>query len=259
MINYHLTGDALIHCVKLSGAKVMVVDWDEEVRARIEENRSRLEGELGIKIIILDDETRASINALQPTRPPDSLRSGMSVDFPMALIYTSGSTGFPKACAFSVGRTLAYSHKRITGSTVQGYPNADRYYNCMPMYHGTGGVAAVTSLTTGITFCIGKKFSTSRFWEDIRDSNATAFVYVGETARYLLAAPSTGNDKNHKVRVMFGNGMRPDVWHRFRRRFGIDTIAEFFNSTEGVFGLLNLSRGELISRLLPQVNSLIVI
>jgi acyl-CoA synthetase (AMP-forming)/AMP-acid ligase II len=113
------------------------------------------------------------------------------------------------------------------------------------MYHGTGGVAGVTAMITGITFCIGKKFSTSRFWEDIRDSNATAFVYVGETARYLLAAPSTGTDRNHKVRVMFGNGMRPDVWHRFRRRFGIDTIAEFFNSTEGVFGLLNLSRGKL--------------
>lgn len=243
MINYHLTGDALIHCVRLSGAKIMVVDWDDEVRARIEENRARLEAELGVKIIILDGEVRGRINALPPTRPDDVLRKGMSIDFPMALIYTSGSTGFPKACAFTVGRAMGLGHKRITGTTVQGYPNADRYYNCMPMYHGTGGVAAVSSLITGITFCIGKKFSTSRFWDDIRDSNATAFVYVGETARYLLAAPSTEKDKQHKVRVMFGNGMRPDVWHRFRKRFGIDTIAEFFNSTEGVFGLLNVSRG----------------
>jgi acyl-CoA synthetase (AMP-forming)/AMP-acid ligase II len=245
MINYHLTGDALIHCVKLSGAKVMVVDWDDEVRARIEENRSRLEGELGINIIILDDETRARINALQPTRPPDSLRRGMSIEFPMALVYTSGSTGFPKACSFSMGRAMALGHKRVTATTVRGYPNADRYYNCMPMYHGTGGVAAVTCMINGITLCIGKKFSASRFWDDIRDSDATAFVYVGETARYLLAAPDTGNDKKHKVRVMFGNGMRPDVWRRFKHRFGIDTIAEFFNSTEGVFGLLNLSRGRL--------------
>ncbi|TID19652.1 Major facilitator superfamily domain [Venturia nashicola] len=243
MINYHLTGDALIHCVKLSGAKVMVVDWDEELRARIEENRARLEGELGVKIIILDEETRARINALPPTRPDDSLRKGMSIEFPMALIYTSGSTGFPKACVFTMGRAMELGHNRITSTTVQGWPNPDRYYNCMPMYHGTGGVAAVSSLICGITYCIGKKFSASRFWDDIRDSNATAFVYVGETARYLLAAPDTGRDKDHKVRVMFGNGMRPDVWHKFRKRFGIDTVAEFFNSTEGVFGLLNVSRG----------------
>lgn len=98
-------------------------------------------------------------------------------------------------------------------------------------------------MLSGVTLCIGKKFSTSRFWNDIRDSRSTAFVYVGETARYLLANPPSEQDRKHKVRVMFGNGMRPDVWHRFVDRFGIQTVAEFFNSTEGVFGLLNVSRG----------------
>lgn len=100
-------------------------------------------------------------------------------------------------------------------------------------------------MMTGITVCIGKKFSTSRFWEDIRDSQATAFVYVGETARYLLAVPESPLDKDHKVRLMWGNGLRPDVWRRFRERFGIDTTAEFFNSTEGVLGMVNVCRGEL--------------
>jgi len=37
--------------------------------------------------------------------------------------------------------------------------------------------------------------------------------------------------------------MRPDVWGRFVDRFGIRTVAEFFNSTEGVFGLINVCRG----------------
>jgi acyl-CoA synthetase (AMP-forming)/AMP-acid ligase II len=98
-------------------------------------------------------------------------------------------------------------------------------------------------MLSGITLCIGKKFSTSRFWDDIRDSEATAFVYVGEAARYLLNNPPSPRDKEHKVRVVFGNGLRPDVWKRFQDRFGIDTVAEFFNSTEGVFGLINVVRG----------------
>jgi len=42
---------------------------------------------------------------------------------------------------------------------------------------------------------------------------------------------------------MFGNGLRPDVWKRFQDRFGIETVAEFFNSSEGVFGLLNVCSG----------------
>jgi acyl-CoA synthetase (AMP-forming)/AMP-acid ligase II len=102
-------------------------------------------------------------------------------------------------------------------------------------------------MLSGVTLCIGKKFSTSRFWTDVRDSNSSAFVYVGETARYLLANPPSEMDKKHNVKVMFGNGMRPDVWHRFVERFGIRTVAEFFNSTEGVFGLINVCRGPYLA------------
>jgi acyl-CoA synthetase (AMP-forming)/AMP-acid ligase II len=43
---------------------------------------------------------------------------------------------------------------------------------------------------------------------------------------------------------MYGNGLRPDVWVEFQDRFNIPEVAEFFNSTEGVFGLLNHSRNE---------------
>lgn len=122
-------------------------------------------------------------------------------------------------------------------------PNGDRWYVCMPLYHGTGGTTALVCLVTGITCCIGTKFSTSRFWTDVRDSNSTAIVYVGETARYLINSPPSELDRKHKVRAMFGNGLRPDVWQRFVDRFGIEVVGEFFNSTEGVMVLFNGSRG----------------
>jgi acyl-CoA synthetase (AMP-forming)/AMP-acid ligase II len=122
-------------------------------------------------------------------------------------------------------------------------PNGDRWYVCMPLYHGTGGTTALVCMVTGITCCIGTKFSTSRFWADVRDSNSTAIVYVGETARYLINSPPSDLDRKHKVRAMFGNGLRPDVWQRFVDRFGIEIVGEFFNSTEGVMALFNGSRG----------------
>ena len=117
----------------------------------------------------------------------------------------------------------------------------------MPLYHGTGGVLAVANMMTGITCCVGKKFSVSKFWDDIRDSRATWFTYVGETARYLLAAPPHPLDKVHNVRCMYGNGLRPDVWLKFRDRFGVPEVCEFFNSSEGVFGLVNYSRGDFLA------------
>jgi acyl-CoA synthetase (AMP-forming)/AMP-acid ligase II len=247
MINYHLTGDALVHCVRVSGAKIILVDWDNECRQRIEDERPRLENELAVKIIILDDTTKAYINQLLPTRPPNHLRDNMKPEFPMSLLFTSGSTGHPKAVSFSVSRGVHLAGPRGNSLGVKQGPGGDTWYVCMPMYHGTGCTTAVGCMLDGITLAIGKKFSTSGFWTDIRDSNATVFTYVGETARYLLSLPESPKDKQHKVRIMFGNGMRPDVWHRFVERYGIDTVAEFFNSTEGVFGLLNVSRGPYLA------------
>ena len=35
--------------------------------------------------------------------------------------------------------------------------------------------------------------------------------YIGETARYVLASPPGAYDRAHKVKVAWGNGMRPEV------------------------------------------------
>jgi acyl-CoA synthetase (AMP-forming)/AMP-acid ligase II len=117
----------------------------------------------------------------------------------------------------------------------------------MPYYHGTGGIVAMACMMTGITLCIGKKFSTSRFWSEVHDSRATWITYVGETARYLLASPPSPLDKDHNVRAMYGNGLRPDVWLKFRERFNVAEMSEFFSSSEGVFSLINNCRGDYLA------------
>jgi acyl-CoA synthetase (AMP-forming)/AMP-acid ligase II len=241
-INYNLAGDALVHCLKVAGAEVLLVDEDAECRARIEAVRDRLEGELGMTIKILHADQKGEISRLEPKRPADELRVGAKGKFPIFLFYTSGTTGHPKACPFETQRTAGLTG-RVGAMGLKTGPGGDRWYVCMPLYHGTGGTTGLVCMLAGITCCIGTKFSTSRFWTDVRDSNATAIVYVGETARYLINAPPSPLDKQHKVRVMYGNGLRPDVWQRFVDRFGIEVVGEFFNSTEGVMALFNDSRG----------------
>ena len=119
----------------------------------------------------------------------------------------------------------------------------------MPLYHSSAMLLGLfVCLTAGSTLIIGHKFSTKTFWSDVRSQNATIIQYVGETCRYLLAAPPqkdpvTGEnlDRKHKVRVAFGNGMRPDVWNRFKERFGIEAIGEFYGATEAPAASWNLS------------------
>ncbi|PQE21235.1 hypothetical protein CJF32_00006383 [Rutstroemia sp. NJR-2017a WRK4] len=245
MINYNLAGKALVHCLKVPKVKLLLVDEDPELRKRIEDEQATLEGELDIKIVVMDSLVKADIRTQKTERPEDLYREGVKGTSPAALIYTSGTTGLPKACAFEVGRAYMSGVSRAAGSSM--IREDDRWYTCMPLYHGTGGITSIANLMSGITNCIGKKFSTSKFWDDIRDSRATWFTYVGETARYLLAAPPSPRDKDHNVRVMYGNGMRPDVWMKFRDRFGVAEVGEFFNSTEGMFALLNYCRGDFLA------------
>jgi len=130
----------------------------------------------------------------------------------------------------------------IEGMGMRKGPGGTRFYIPMPLYHGTASHVAIMCLCAGAsTLCIAKKFSTRHFWNDIRESRSNAFVYVGETVRYLLAAPPSPKDKDNEVELAFGNGMRPEVWTRFQERFGVDMVTEFFGSSEGVLQMYNFA------------------
>ncbi|KAI9837202.1 MAG: hypothetical protein M1837_003081, partial [Sclerophora amabilis] len=239
LINHSLGGSPLLHCLKVANAKLLLVD--EEIKDKVLDIRDLIVNELGMSPTILDDQLKREIFGLQPERPDDRYRVDVKGEDPMCLLYTSGTTGMPKACVYPTSRgfSMAYLQTRMMDVTSN-----DRWYDCMPLYHGTGAISALIALLSGLTLCIGKKFSVSKFWDDITDSRATWFTYVGETARYLLAAPPNPRDRDNPLRGMWGNGLRPDVWARFRDRFDITIIYEFFNSSEGVFSLSNPSYGD---------------
>lgn len=246
-INYNLTGDALLHCLKISEAKILIVDEDSGCRARVEESQDAIIGNLGMKPMVLDDALKAQISTHPTTLPAKEMAKNIQGEFPAILLYTSGTTGMPKGCAFTMSRlyTTLFMRRAMMGDSPG--PDGDRWYSCMPLYHGTAAIAMIACLAMGVSIAIGPKFSVSKFWGDIRDSESTIFVYVGETARYLLAPPPSPQDRNHKVRCMYGNGLRPDIWEKFRERFGVAEVGEFFNSTEGIFGLFNYNRGPFTS------------
>lgn len=57
--------------------------------------------------------------------------------------------------------------------------------------------------------------------------------YIGEMCRYILSTPAKPEDTQHKIRLMFGNGLRPQIWKEFVDRFKIPAVAEFYGATEG--------------------------
>ena len=244
MINYNLEGKALMHCLAVAESKLLIVDTDAGCQKRIEGSRGDIEG-AGTKIVNLDGTWKQAVRSKPVIEPGDELRNGMKGAWPYALIYTSGTTGLPKGCPFTVSRLhLAGAHLEPAFGCKRG---VDTWYCPMPLYHGTGLITSAASLSGGICVAIAPRFSVSHFWKDIHDSGSTMFIYVGETARYLLAAPPHPLERSHKLRCVYGNGLRPDVWYKFQERFNIPQVAEFFNSSEGVFGLVVWARGPYLS------------
>ncbi|KAL9126453.1 MAG: hypothetical protein Q9217_004491 [Psora testacea] len=256
-INYNLTGDQLLHSVKVSGARLLVVD--EEVRPRITQKvrdtlsaREASDDGSPIETVFFTSEVEADVMNTHGTREPNATRNGLLPQDMAILIFTSGTTGLPKPAVVSWSKCLR------SGWFVPswlGMKRSDRYYTCMPLYHSSASLLAFCStLMNGSTLVLGKKFSTQTFWEEVRQSNATIIQYVGETCRYLIAAPpkvdpvtNENLDKKHHVRIAFGNGLRPDIWERFKTRFGIETIAEFYGATEAPSATWNLSSNTFAS------------
>ncbi|KAI9766638.1 MAG: hypothetical protein M1840_006449 [Geoglossum simile] len=256
-INYNLTGNPLLHCVKTSSARLLIADRElntltQEFVDMASSADFRGPGRGGVQIVTFTEEVESEVLSTSAVRAPDSDRAGHLRHELGVLIYTSGTTGLPKAAIVSWYKC---SLGGLFSSTLMGVKKGDRLYTCMPLYHTSAAILGFLSmLSSGGTIVIGRKFSTKTFWKDVRDSNATIIQYVGETCRYLLVAapqrdPETGEnlDMKHKVRMAFGNGLRPDVWDRFKKRFGIPAITEFFASTEGIGGTWNLSCNDFSS------------
>ena len=66
-----------------------------------------------------------------------------------------------------------------------------------------------------------RRFSASNFLREVREHDTTCLVYIGELCRYLLNTPEREDDYKNPLGTMMGNGLRPDILHRFKDRYGI--------------------------------------
>jgi fatty-acyl-CoA synthase len=152
-------------------------------------------------------------------------------------IYTSGTTGLPKAAHVNHYRLMYWSYWFAGLMDVQ---PTDRMYNCLPLYHSVGGVVATGAmLVKGASVTVREKFSARQFWDDVVQWDCTLFQYIGELCRYLLRAPAHPREREHRIRLCCGNGLRADVWTEFKARFEIPQILEFYASTEGNVSMFN--------------------
>jgi len=243
LINPNLRGDVLVHAVRVCDPRALVVA--DALRPAVREVESRVREQRPNLHLLVDHEHQVHEPALDfgaraVAQVPLALASTreLTLDDVAAYIYTSGTTGKPKPA-------IVKHHRLFRGGNIiggiLGLGEGDCVYLPLPLYHGNGSIVAVpAAIMYRCPLALPRRFSARAFWRECVETEATAFIYVGELCRYLLAQPESEHDRRHQVRRVFGNGMRQDLWEPFKSRFGVERISEYYASTEGNAETVNL-------------------
>ena len=239
MLNYNQRGEVLAHSLGLLNATVVVAESDyvEPIVEAAPAATSAVES--GAKVA--DLVTVENLAALAESKPNGNPASAAQVQArnPAFYIFTSGTTGHPKASVMTHQRWLR-ALAGFSGLGVRLRSN-DTLYCALPLYHNNVLTVALSSvIDAGATLALGRTFSASKFWDEVIRMEASAFIYIGELCRYLLNQPPKPTDRAHKVRVIVGNGLRPEIWEEFTTRFGIKRVVEFYAASEGNTAFINI-------------------
>ncbi len=233
-INTAYKGEFLRHIVDQSDSRVLVVDSQYLDRVElIQDDLKKLErivifgggpagaaAGLRIPVVTYEEFVEAAEAPVEvEVRPWD----------PQSIIYTSGTTGVSKGALGCHKFWIVVAEKML--EYREGTAD-DVFYTFLPLYHFNAQVlTTLTALVAEARMVLSDKFSASRFWDDMRESGATQFNYLGAVMPILAKQPERSNDLDNPVRVAVGAGCPPGVMDQVEERFGI-TCMEGFGMTE---------------------------
>ncbi|MEV0734372.1 long-chain-fatty-acid--CoA ligase [Streptomyces sp. NPDC050549] len=182
-----------------------------------------------VRLLVTDTQAYDDLLAPYADTKPDAF-SRATPDDRVLLYFTSGSTGAPKAAICTQGRLAAAGRSLVDAFGVG--PD-DVHYICMPMFHGNAVIADwAPALAAGAGVALRRRFSASRFLDDVREYRATYFTYVGRAVQYVLATEERPDDRDNPLRTGFGTEAGAVDAAAFERRFGV-RLVEGYGSSEG--------------------------
>jgi carnitine-CoA ligase len=155
-------------------------------------------------------------------------RSDGAPDLPLSIMFTSGTTGRSKGVVldqrFYVTEGDAYC--RI----CEVRPD-DVFGTVLPMSHANAQLASlIGALLAGVPLICWRRFSASRFWDQMTAERVTIVNLLGAMTPILLKTHQEAV-RSHHVRLTVGGAIPPAAAAQFRERFGVDT-REVFGLTE---------------------------
>ena len=148
---------------------------------------------------------------------------------PASILFTGGTTGPPK------GVVLPHNHNINLGKStaeVAGYGEDDVLLSVFPLFHANAKyMTTIAAMVAGAKCIINRRFSASRFWEQCRREQVTAFNGMGEMLRILMKQPESAEDAGNPVRVVVGAAAPRDEVLEFENRYAV-VILDVYGLTE---------------------------
>jgi crotonobetaine/carnitine-CoA ligase len=209
-VNTEFRGLSLAHAVKVADARLAIVD--RHLLEPLQAATSQLP-----QTIVTDELGAFYADAPAPAAPA-------TFDSPSSLLFTSGTTGRSKACVLS--HRYFTSQAEILIRDV-GLRHDDVLYCPFPFFHADAtALTTVPALLLGATAAISKRFSASRFWDEIKEAEATVFDFMGATLAILHKAPEQESDADNPIRVAWGVPL-PEWAEEFETRFGLELVTMY--------------------------------
>ena len=236
-INTAAKGDMLRYFIDQSDASCVVVDDEWVARlAAIQPQLAKVgryvyRGEQAPAACGLDASS-APVHALAQLESTDASRPALdavSYDDVHLIMYTSGTTGpskgvmCPHSQGHAVGRALTIDF---------GYRPDDVLYTCLPLFHGNAiWYTCYAALWADATIALAPRFSSTRFWDEIRASGATQFNTLGAMTNIIWQLPPGPHERDHKLRLCMTVPVPKEIYHEMQARYGV-TLTSVFAMTE---------------------------
>ncbi|MGW7531271.1 AMP-binding protein [Amycolatopsis sp. NPDC054798] len=233
-VNTAYKGQFLDHALRSTGVRILVT---EPALLGLVADLPELPEALTTVVVLDDASPGRTPPGVRVLGWPDLLASGdpgrdlpaVGPADPVAVMLTSGTTGRSKGVVYP-NRMQVVAAKEC--AQQMGTTADERLYTCLPLFHGAAQVnITLHGLFAGATVVLGRRFSASRFWDEIRAGGVTQFNALGSILPVLLAQPPSGRDRDHRVERVFAAPAPPQVLEPFEERFGIHVV-EGYGLTE---------------------------
>ncbi|GAA3938278.1 AMP-binding protein [Microbacterium soli] len=168
----------------------------------------------------LDEDSTAPHVPLPEVRPSDLA----------SILFTSGTTGLSKGVAMPHAQMYFFADECVSLVRLR---SDDAWMSVTPLFHGNAQfMAAYPTLVAGARFVTRRRFSASRWIDQIRESDVSVTNFIGVMMDFIAKQPERPDDAENRLRCVFAAPTASSLVRPLRDRFGIEAFVEVFGLTE---------------------------